>query len=344
MHGVWRASRATLLLVAGLPADTHLPGGQETALTLNADAPKAAASPDLLEFAPMDPDCVLANGLFRSVPKGHRKRSLEVDYSPGEDLRVRFVGPYLLGADDMRVLQGLMALAARQSVDGELRWIELREPEDRIGEQMVLGFQAAGGLRRYGFAAQVTGSLAMLARAIGLDPLAGGTIKGIQQSLFRLGSVTVWLSGSSHSEPFRLTGNIQLLSVITAESSDPGGPGSLRAAVNPRLASIALAGVGSAPEKYIRIDLREVRALGSDPARLVHQRLCGWIDPGECGRVKLETVVAYVWPGTAPSPRSAKWRRMRARSALLELERLDKPWTVAQYGPGKYDVARPPYR
>lgn len=45
--------------------------------------------------------------------------------------------------------------------------------------------------------------------------------------------------------------------------------------------------------------MAEVRVLQTDPARLMHQRLCGWIDPGKSGRVELDTLCGYVWPDEA---------------------------------------------
>ncbi|WP_373873395.1 replication protein C, IncQ-type, partial [Aeromonas caviae] len=31
----------------------------------------------------------------------------------------------------------------------------------------------------------------------------------------------------------------------------------------------------------------------------MHQRLCGWIDPGKSGRVELDTLCGYAWPSKA---------------------------------------------
>ena len=49
-------------------------------------------------------------GLFRSLPKGERKDSkLDITYKHGKD-SIRFWRPEALAADDLRVLQGLIAL------------------------------------------------------------------------------------------------------------------------------------------------------------------------------------------------------------------------------------------
>ncbi|VDA52131.1 hypothetical protein BANRA_04899 [Escherichia coli] len=37
--------------------------------------------------------------------------------------------------------------------------------------------------------------------------------------------------------------------------------------------------------QHVRISMDEVRALDSETARLLHQRLCGWIDPAKPARL-----------------------------------------------------------
>ena len=55
---------------------------------------------------------LLAPGLFRALKRGERKRSkLDVTYDYGDGKRIEFSGPEPLGADDLRILQGLVAMA-----------------------------------------------------------------------------------------------------------------------------------------------------------------------------------------------------------------------------------------
>ena len=75
------------------------------------------------------------------------------------------------------------------------------------------------------------------------------------------------------------------------------------------------------------------------PARLMHQRLCGWIDPGKSGRVELDTLCGYVWPGQATNPNTLKTRRQAARRALPELAALG--WAVSEYAKNKFEIGRP---
>src|SRR5690625_6564783 len=89
---------------------------------------------------------------------------------------------------------------------------------------------------------------------------------------------------------------------------------------------------------YARIDMAEVRVLQTDPARLMHQRLCGWIDPGKSGRVELDTLCGYVWPDEA-NAEAMKKRRQTARKALAEL--ADVGWVVNEYDNGKLEIKGP---
>lgn len=81
-----------------------------------------------------------------------------------------------------------------------------------------------------------------------------------------------------------------------------------------------------------------MRALDSETARLLHQRLCGWIDPGKTGKASIDTLCGYVWPSEASGSTMRK-RRQRVREALPELVALG--WTVTEFAAGKYDITRP---
>ena len=309
----------------------------------------------------MDPDYALARGLFRSVPTGTHRRTVELTYrveagnpnGEGYWREVEFISPYVLGPTDLRTLQGLMALAAQQAVYWEDRSWVLTRPEDELGRQLALAFKAEGDAceRRV---LQISGSLADLARAVGLDERGGRAISTLKTSLKRLSTVTVWLRSAKRSvvnvgggrfvpkTVNNLEGGCRLASVWWAEGA-VGAAGSLRAAVDPQLSEIALAAVvpGGIGVKYIRMDMREVRELKLGAARLIHQRLCAWINPGGAGRVKLSTLCAYVFPDDAPTANAAKGRRKTVRRALRELRGFEVPWGVEEYAPGRFAIARP---
>ena len=109
--------------------------------------------------------------------------------------------------------------------------------------------------------------------------------------------------------------------------------GRLYVALNPLIAQAVMGG-----GQHVRISMDEVRALDSEAARLLHQRLCGWIDPGKTGKASIDTLCGYVWPSEA-SPSAMRKRRQRVREALPELEALG--WSVVEFAAGKYDITRP---
>jgi hypothetical protein len=109
--------------------------------------------------------------------------------------------------------------------------------------------------------------------------------------------------------------------------------GRLWIALNPRIAEAIL---GHRP--FTRIEMSEVRKLQSNCARLIHQRLCGWIAPGKTRLTKLDTLCSYVWPSEA-NVETMKKRRQAARKAMTEL--MGAGWKVSEYAKGKWEINRP---
>lgn len=270
-----------------------------------------------------DPAHCLAPGLFRSLKRGERKhRKLDVTYVYGKD-SVRIWGPEPLGADDLRVLQGLIAMAATSGDAGRgivLRPTPASEAGEALRERLELKWGAIGK-----DALVAKGSICELAREVGYSDGGGGSqFKTIRASIERLWAVSVIVERDGRRQGFR----------IVADYASNAKDEQIFVALNPRLAE-AVVGHRS----HARIDMAEVRALRSDPARLVHQRLCGWIDPGKSGRVRMETLREYVWPDEASNPNTIKTRRQVIRKALAELTGVG--WKVDEYAREKWEIERP---
>ena len=276
-----------------------------------------------LTHARHDPVHCLAPGLFRSLKRGERKRQkLDITYTYGNSMdSVRFWGPEPLGADDMRVLQGLVAMAAVSGEEG--RGIMLRpDTESKAGQQMRLSLDLKfAAIEEDAMVAK--GTYRSLAREIGYTDGGGNQIKAIRDSIERLWAVSVILGRGGRRQGFRI------LSEYTSNEAD----GRLYVALNPRLAEAIM---GESP--HTRISMDEVRALRSDPASLIHQRLCGWIDPGKTGRVTLDTLCSYVWPDECTA-NALKRRKGIARGALEEIAAIG--WLVREYAKGKLEIVRP---
>jgi hypothetical protein len=274
-----------------------------------------------LTHARHDPAHCLAPGLFRSLKRGDRKRQkLDLTYTYGKD-SIRFWGPEPLGADDMRVLQGLVTMAAIG--DGEKIFLK-QEPKTKAGEQLRLWLDLKwDAVEKDALVAK--GSFRSLAREMGYaDDDGGAQFKQIRKSIERLWAVSIIVERDGKRQGFR----------ILSEYASNEKEGKIFVALNPRLAEAIM---GEHP--HVRINMHEVRALQTDPARLIHQRLCAWIDPGKSGRIELNTLCDYVWPDEAKNPNTIKTRRQIARKSLVELSALEG-WAVDEYARGKYQIAR----
>lgn len=271
-----------------------------------------------LTHARHDPAHCLAPGLFRSLKRGERKRGkLDMVYDYGNGDRVEFSGPEPLGADDLRILQGLVAMAGPSGL------VLSPEPQTEGGKQLRLWIEPKWDAVQQD-AMVVKGSYRQLARELGYAEDGGSQFRTIRQCIERLWKVSIIAQKGRKRMGFRL------LSEYASDEQE----GKLYVALNPLIARAVMGG-----GQHVRIDMAEVRALQTDPARLIHQRLCGWIDPDKAGRIELDTVCGYVWPDEA-NLEAMKKRRQIARKALAELAAVG--WTVDEYAKGKWEIKRPP--
>jgi hypothetical protein len=269
-----------------------------------------------LTHARHDPAHCLAPGLFRSLKKGDRKRlKLDITYEFGKGQRIEFSGPEPLGADDLRILQGLIALGGPSGL------VLSPEPKTEAGRQLRLFLEPKWeAIQQDGLV--IKGSYGGLAREIGYaNP---NDTKPIRDCIERLWKVSIIVQDGKKRQGYRLL----------SEYASDDASGALHVALNPRIAEAIM---GTRP--HARIELEEVRKLESDPARLMHQRLCGWIDPGKSGKAELDTLCGYVWPDDA-APEAMKKRRQGIRKALAEL--VAAGWTAIEYAKTKFEICRPP--
>ena len=137
-----------------------------------------------LTHARHDPMHCLAPGLFRSLKRGDRKKlKLDVTYTFGDDIRARFIGFEPLGADDMRLLQGLVALAGPRGV------ILTANPAATMPRQLRLALSPTDA------AADSDGlvvrhHITRLLAEIGMYD-SGENIRTVKASLVRMSNVTV---------------------------------------------------------------------------------------------------------------------------------------------------------
>lgn len=265
----------------------------------------------------------LVPGLFRALKRGERKKEkLDITYDCGNGNLIEFSGPEPLGADDLRVLQGLVAMAGPDGV------ILGSTPKSEIGQELRGRLEPKWDAITEN-AIKIEGSYKELAKEIGYKKIGGSQIDSIQKCIERLWKVCIILQSGKKRMGFHL------LSHYRSEKQNNQKDGTLHVALNPLIAQTIM-GRG----KHVRINMDEVRTLKSDAARLMHQRLCGWIDQGKSRLVSIDTLCSYVWPSIAGGS-TLRMRRQRVREALSELVELN--WTVneTEAHSGQYIISRP---
>lgn len=231
-----------------------------------------------LTHARHDPAHCLTPGLFRSLKRGERKHSkLDVTYNFGDD-SIRFWGPEPLGGDDLRVLQGLVAMSA---ISGDKRrGIVLRkETKSEAGRHLRLLLDMRGDATEKDTLVAKC-SFRQLAKELGYAEDGGSQFKTIRESIERLWAISVIVERSGKRQGFR---------ILSEYASEHEG---IFVALNPRLADAVIGD----HRPHTRISMDEVRALKTDPARLMHQRLCGWIDPESLEKPNLTPFAAISGP------------------------------------------------
>lgn len=256
----------------------------------------------------------LAPGLFRSLKRGERKKSkLDITYDYGKNESMRFIGFEPLGADDMRLLQGIVAFSGPNGV------MLTPKTKSDIGRQLRMFLDPKFEALEQD-ALVVRESLTRMLHEIGLTD-GMENIKALKASLIRMSNVTVIVKSGTKQASYNLMSH-------AFDESD----GRLFVALNPRITEAVLG-----QRKFAMINMSEVRKIKSDPARLIHQRLSGWIDQGKKAKIEIGTLCGYVWPDQA-TENTFKKRKATVRKALSEIN--DTGWKITEYRRGKFEIHR----
>lgn len=267
----------------------------------------------------------LAPGLFRSLKKGDRiKQKLHVVYNFGPKELIEFKGPEPLGAEDLAVFQGLVAMAG---ADKKVLTPKHNSPRAMaLRERLELKWDAIDANTLV-----VNSSFRKLAREIGYDPDSGGDMKTIAKCIERLWTVSIIVQ----------SGNIRLGYRMLSSYGSDSKSGKLLVALNCR---VAIAIIGNMP--YTRVDMDDVRKLKSDPARILHQRLCAIISAGNTRKILSETLISYIWPDPATGS-TLRMRRLVLKKALAEIAatgswNIKDGYQITRKGEFKKKIAKKP--
>lgn len=254
--------------------------------------------------ARFDRATVLASGLFVSLDKRERRvpeegPALQVTFVYQKLKRtVSFEGPEQLGVSDLRVLQGLMAMATAAG----------------------LGRLAAGTAG----SAVLAGGWQELVRACGVRSKGGETVEPrttsgrrseqLQKSLQRLASVRVTASDRP--------GEIEPLVSIDPSCDTREG---FRVGFCTELTGAL--GAGSNGKQYLKVDMVEARELRADAARLLHFRLSN-VNEGTSREFTQAEMEYMIWGADeAATDAIRKHRRRLLAQAVVALGAL-KGWNV----------------
>ena len=279
-----------------------------------------------------DPTHCLAPGLFQSLKRGKRRLlKLDITYNYN-GTSIRFWGPEPLGPDDLRVLQGVVAMAAVASDIGGGGALHLR-PDTQSEEGKILRER----LNLTGEAVKASTIIAKvrlnkLAREVGFSGDGGKLFIRIRGSLERLAAVTVVVRQDQQRQ--KVVGGFHIISAYEIREG-----GEIFVALNPMLAR-AVIGQRAA---HTIISLSEVRRLKRGPTRILHQQLCARIDPGKGGRsFHIDRLWGYVWPQAQEDEIGGgllSKRKAAVRKGLKELTEIG--WEVYEYAKDKFHISRP---
>ena len=229
-------------------------------------------------------------GLFRSLANGEREGSkLHVIYTPeGGGPTLEFVGAEPLGIDDLRVLQGLVGLAA-VSGDGHAVTLPYANQSTEAGRLLRAGLSTELAKRTDSVnvqidtaeAAIVLTSYARLGAEIGYVSRDKDVIR---DSLKRFFLVTIFKTQNGITTGSRLMSRYES-NDVTEE---------ICVAINPVMAAAVL---GTA--HFLRVNLTETRLLKASATRLIHQRL-SFIPEGGSRTVGMARLCEYAYPPTSP--------------------------------------------
>lgn len=295
---------------------------------------------DAVPFARHDPVLCSLPGMFRLVEEKIREQirvSMQLKTTHGK-LTVELHNSSLLNGLDLAVLQAIVALAAvGDTID----------PADDLltdHEQLLVEGLVAPKTKTYKRQKIVEDvqhldfSISALLELIGW-PVCGENRALVQACLQRLATCVLIVYPTDTPKAWQ---RFHLLaSINTRTNSDRWSR--THVALNPRLSRIVL----GAEARHTRIALVDTRKLGKDqPARILHQRLCSWVDEGAVRPVTFETLVGYLYPKdvegrsldaqlTAANPKLAK--QSEEKTKVLRLREVQQAMNVLATLPG-WDV------
>lgn len=254
--------------------------------------------------------------LFRVLPRRGRekarKKMFEVE-AVHDGRRLRVVGPYTLGPDDLSVLLGVLALGGLMG-----KPIEAANSEaSRVA--IVDGLQSEGEVVHQTHV-RIRTTVGALCREAGLERNKQA-YERVTESLWRMAAMSYADLGpvGANSRTFYASGSQRLLSFTTKEVE-----GEATIVLNARFAAVVLG-----KTFFGRVDLDESRSL-DEVARMLHMRLSLTVRQGHNLTIPLDDLVTWVYGDEALPDAQQRKRRHFVRGALDDLNKLAGWSTLVQ--------------
>jgi len=240
-------------------------------------------------------------GLFRSLRNSDRKKILDLTWhSPTTDETIQLKSTEQLGANDLRVLQTLVAYSGAKGL--------LLTSDNPPNKQLPLfndpKFEYAQKSTYF-----VKENMQTILAESGMVK-AGNNYKRLKESLKRLGGVMLYRTVGT------VEANYPLLRYAVDESD-----GRMCVFLNPYSTEVILG------RNFCGVGQTETREL-NDIALLMHWRLCGHLNYGDEKEITMDTLCEYVGWSETDNPNNVKARRHAVRKALKQLVDTGEGWTV----------------
>ena len=269
-----------------------------------------ATSPRLVRYHPP----VGLSTLFRPLPKSGERPTLGVSYQPASGGPVlSFSAKAALGIPEQTLLLVLLELAQEQFVAFQNEVILKAGAATEVGRFLWSALNRGDGGAK-GQTLRLNTTWYELNRRCAVE--AGGSTQEYRKGqLKRLCEVTVWESSAKKED--KTERQSFLVALLVSDDCR------IHLALNYRLAS-ALFG-----QPYAQISLTERLELEKDIPMALHAFLSTTLSPGNRLKIKVETLIERLWPGSVEDAPGGTHRRRRkdVRDGLEELGRLSG-WTV----------------
>lgn len=250
-----------------------------------------------IDIARMDTVHCLMPGLFKNIAHTKSKQRMELDYHYGKDLTVKAVGPYQLGAYEMRVLQSITYLSTQRGMHFDVH---------SATSQTALSLKTNLEIQTNRESCVIQTSYYEICKYMGVKP-SGRQYELIELAILKLYSLTMYFVNkkTKTKEMSRLLVKAQI-----QEEQEKG----VSIALNPQLAQAAL-GFSS----YTKLNINDAIKLKTDISRLLFQRLNAILPETKEKAFKLTTLKDYVWFEMETTPANERQRNLKIKKGLSEL-------------------------